>query len=81
MTKELELYYNTYFDLFRTDGWKQLTSELKENAVALNSVETVKDEHDLYFRKGQIAVLANLLNLETTITNAFEEIESDAEAV
>jgi chaperonin cofactor prefoldin len=81
MTKELEAYYNTYFDLFRTDGWKQLVNELKDNAIALNSVEGVKDENDLYFKKGQIAVLANLVNLETTITNAFEEINSDAEAV
>jgi len=81
MTKELEAYYNTYFDLFRTDGWKQLTNELKDNIVVLNSVESVKDENDLYFRKGQLAVLANLINLETTITNAFEEINSDAEAV
>ena len=26
--KELEAYYNTYRDLFVTDGWKQLVTDL-----------------------------------------------------
>ena len=77
LTKELEIYYERYFDLFRSDGWKQLIEELKQNAVAVNSVEATKDGNDLYFRKGQLNVLAHLINLESIILNAYEEAQDD----
>lgn len=81
MTTELEAYYNSYFDLFRTDGWKQLIEDLKQNAEAISSVEATKDANDLYLRKGQLNVLAHIINLESVIENAFEEINKDPEDV
>ena len=81
MTPELETYYNTYFDLFRTDGWKQLIEELSNNAAVINSVEATKDNDDLYLRKGQLNVLAHVINLETIITNAFEDLNREPEDV
>jgi hypothetical protein len=80
MNKETETYYNKYFDLFTTDGYKQLIEELKSNAVAINNVDAIKDEKDMYFRKGQLNVLALLINFETTIDNAFKEITADVES-
>lgn len=77
LTKELEIYYERYFDLFRSDGWKQLIEELKQNVAAVNSVEATKDGNDLYFRKGQLNVLAHLINLESIILNAYEETQDD----
>ena len=79
MTPELETYYNTYFDLFRTDGWKQLIEELSNNAAVINSVEATKDNDDLYLRKGQLNVLAHVINLETIINNAFEDLNKEPE--
>ena len=79
MTSELEAYYNSYFDLFRTDGWKQLIEDLKQNAEAINSVEATKDVNDLYLRKGQLNVLAHIINLESVIENAFEEINQESQ--
>jgi len=79
--KELELYYNTYFELFRTSGWKQLIDELKNNASVINSVEALKDEADMYFRKGQLQILASLLNLEDMIVNAHTELTADVESI
>jgi hypothetical protein len=79
--KELELYYNNYFDLFRNQGWKQLIDELKNNASVINNVEALKDEADMYFRKGQLQILASLLNLEDIINNAHEELNTDAESI
>jgi hypothetical protein len=66
LDQETEQYYNKYFDLFRTAGWKQLIEELTQNAVVINSVEATKDENDLFVRKGQLNVLAYLINFETT---------------
>jgi hypothetical protein len=73
--KELEVYYNTYRDLFVTDGWKQLVTDLLQNANVINSVESTKDNEDLYFRKGQLAILAHVINLEAQIQAAEEQIE------
>ena len=81
MDKELELYYNNYFDLFRNQGWKQLIDELKNNASVINNVEALKDEADMYFRKGQLQILASLVNLEDVINNAHEELNTDVEGI
>ena len=73
--KELEAYYSTYRDLFVTDGWKQLVNDLLQNATVINSVESTKDGEDLYFRKGQLGILAHVINLETQLQAAEEQIE------
>ena len=75
MDKETEEYYNRYFDLFTHDGWKQLVEELKQNASIINSVENTKDEEDLYIRKGQLKVLAYLLNFQSNLEHSFEELK------
>ena len=79
MDPELEKYFNTYFALFRTDGWKQLISELNNNAGQINSVEATKDVDDMYFRKGQLNVLANIINFEAAINNGFEDASKEQE--
>lgn len=77
MDKELEEYFNNYFELFRSSGWKQLIDDLNENKVVIDSIESAKDEQDLYFRKGQLNVIGTILNLETSINNSHEEQLSD----
>jgi|TARA_Y100000033_G_C2740053_1_gene107964 hypothetical protein len=74
---ETQQYYDNYFNLFQTDGWKQLTEELQQNALVINSVEATKDANDLYMRKGQINVLAYILNLESTTNNNYEELHNN----
>ena len=77
LDQETEQYCNKYFDLFGTAGWKQLIEELQQNALVINSVETTKDENDLYVRKGQLNVLAYILNFETTTNTNYQELVSD----
>jgi len=77
MDKETEEYYNKYFDLFYNDGWKQLIEELTQNAAAINSVEATKDGNDLYLRKGQLNVLAYMLNFESTVNTNFDELQKE----
>jgi len=77
LDQETEQYYNKYFDLFNNPGWKQLIEELQQNALVINSVEATKDENDLYVRKGQLNVLAYILNFETTTNTNYQELVSD----
>ena len=79
MDQELQTYYDNYFNLFLSDGWKQLLEDFGTNASQINSVEATKDTNDLYFRKGQLNVLAHLLNTETIIGNNYEEASKTEE--
>ena len=79
MDRETQEYYDKYFSLFITSGWKQLIEDFANNALQINSVEATKDANDMYFRKGQLNVLAHLLNLENIITANYEEANQPVE--
>lgn len=79
MDQETQEYYDNYFSLFMTDGWKQLIQEFGSNTVQINSVEATKDSNDMYFRKGQLNILAHLLNLETIVTTNYGEANKPPE--
>jgi len=79
ISKELELYYRNMYRMFASDGWKQLQEDLQNNATVINSVELTKDNDDLRFRKGQLSVIANLLNLEAQIEAAEAQATEEAE--
>jgi len=75
--KETEEYFNTYFNLFRNDGWKVLVKELTANALHINNVQILKDANDMHFRKGQLDILASVINLENTINTSYSEAKDD----
>jgi hypothetical protein len=77
MTPETEKYFRDLNDMFRSDGWKILTKDLEQSILGVNSIEHTKDEQDLYFRKGQLVVMNNILNLETQVAHAQEQAELD----
>ena len=79
MNTELETYFDNYADLFNSEGFKQLVSELSNNATQLADIQTVKDQEDLHFRKGQVAAFATVINLQGTIEAARDQAEAEAE--
>ena len=76
MTPETEKYFRDLNDMFRSEGWKSLLADIQASAVSVNSIENTKDEQDLYYRKGQLAVMNNILNLETQVSAAQEQAET-----
>tara|TARA_R100000329_G_scaffold5773_5_gene7360 strand:+ start:695 stop:949 length:255 start_codon:yes stop_codon:yes gene_type:complete len=79
MTPELEKYFNNYNELFNHVGFKQLIGELTENAKKLADIQSVKDSEEFFYRKGQVAALATVINMEATITAARDEAEEDTQ--
>ena len=83
MNKDLEVYFNNYFEMFRSEGWKQLLKDFQQNITNINSVEQTTDSDFLDFRKGQLAILATIVNLENQMDNAhknaLEEEEKSSE--
>ena len=80
MTPETEKYFRDLNDMFRSEGWKILLNDLSQSVLSVNSIELTKDEQDLFYRKGQLAVMNNIINLETQVSNAQAQAElEDAE--
>ena len=83
MNKDLEVYFNNYFEMFRSEGWKQLLKDFQQNITNINSVEQTTDADNLHFRKGQLAILATIVNLEIQMDNAninaLEESENSSD--
>tara|TARA_R100000406_G_scaffold38356_1_gene25494 strand:+ start:1224 stop:1466 length:243 start_codon:yes stop_codon:yes gene_type:complete len=79
MSPELETYFNNYNELFNHEGFKQLLQELSTNAQQLADIQSVKNEEELFFRKGQVAAFATILNLQATTEAARDQAEVEAE--
>lgn len=76
MTPELEKYYETYFDLFTTDGWKQFVEDISSSANHFN-IRTVKDESELKFMQGQLLILDHIVNWEVSVRNNYDSINNE----
>ena len=71
--QEFENYTRSIQEMFRSEGWEYFLNDIKGGVPNVNSVEAAKDENDLFFRKGQLAVMANILNLEAQLDSVIEE--------
>jgi hypothetical protein len=78
--KELEKYYEDMLSMFRTDGWTTLKEDLETNSKGIDSVEASKNVEDLFFRKGQLYVIASLLNLEEQVRTAYDNLGTEEDA-
>ena len=79
MNKDLEVYFDNYFEMFRSEGWKQLLKDFQQNIVNINAVEQTTDADNLHFRKGQLAILATIVNLENQMDNAHKNALEEEE--
>jgi len=73
MTPEDQKYYETYFDLFNTEGWSQL---IKQVEIDKNNfeIEGIENERHLFQTQGQIFILNTLLNMEDSVRAAYDSI-------
>ena len=78
MTPEVEKYYETYFDLFTTEAWKQFITDIEGNLTQYN-IRNVEDEKDLKYKQGQLYVIDHVMNWETLIRNTYDELQKETE--
>jgi len=81
MTPELETYYDNFLGLFKNEGFKQLLEEITSTTTQLSDIQTVKDNQELFFRKGQVAAFATILNLESTIEASRDQAEAEEKEI
>ena len=75
MDRELQTYYENRFDLMSKPGWKDLMEDITAMQEAYNSVESIKNADELWFKKGQLDILAWLLGLKQASEKAFEDLQ------
>ena len=79
MEKSLQRYYEETFSMMSTEGWKYLIEDLKELETNLGNVRTVKDEHSLNYRLGQLDILDLILNRKKTCEEIYEQLLQEAQ--
>ena len=65
-----------------SDVEKELVPKFKfalKNSNPIALYIATKDQNDMYFRKGQLNILAHLLNLESIVTTNYEEAAKASE--
>lgn len=77
MDKDLERYFETYFDLFASEGWKQFIEDTEGNINLVSDLMSVKDANDLYYRKGQLETLNRIVNFKELIERSYKEQQQD----
>ena len=77
MTPETQTHYDTYFNLFATEGWKQFVAFAEESKERINKIEELRDEKHLYGVQGQLLVLDHVINFQTMNENAYQSVLDD----
>ena len=77
MDKDTQTYFDHYFDLFASQGWKQFIEDMEGNRDLMSDLMTVKDANDLFYRKGQVDVLNRIVNFQDSIENAHKVVANE----
>ena len=79
MSPEEEKYYENYFDLFITNGWKQFVEEATESYNDYR-IEDITDERALDKVQGERKILQRVISFETGVRNAYDMIQERSNA-
>ena len=75
MNRDLQEYYENYFEMFATKGWKQLMEDV-EDSIDSFKVENISSEQELMIAKGQLSQLRSLKGLQAVIEQAYEDLDA-----
>lgn len=80
---ELDKYFQDLFEMYPTAGWKRILEDMTRLAELYNRVTDVETQDELWFRKGQLDIVNQLLThqdrSEAGYALALQEQEGSAE--
>ena len=76
MAKTDEQFLRDRLDMFETEGWRDLVSDLKITEENVRDIRTLESEKDLWHAKGQLEILRHLHSLEDATKLAVEQSDS-----
>ena len=75
LTQEDKQFYHNRLNLIEQDGWRELVKELQTLEDLTNKLDSVESEKDLWFARGQLSILRQIIALEETTQQAAEELD------
>ena len=74
VTDDKEFYANR-INLVEADGWIDLIEELKTLSESVKRIDSIDNERDLWFARGQLSILRQMIVLEETTKTAMTELD------
>ena len=75
MAKEDEQFYKDRIELLETEGWADLIDELKAMSESVKRLDSIDNEKDLWFARGQLSILRQMIVLEDATKAAVTELD------
>ena len=76
MVTEDKEFYNNRINLVETDGWIDLIEELKTLSDSVKRIDSIDNEKDLWFARGQLSILRQMIVLEDATKAAMTELDN-----
>lgn len=68
-------FYDNRINLVEADGWIDLIEELKTLAESVKRIDSIENERDLWFARGQLSILRQMIVLEDATKTAMTELD------
>ena len=68
-------FYNDRINLVESDGWIALIEELKTLSDSVKRIDSIDNEKDLWFARGQLSILRQMIVLEEATKAAMTELD------
>lgn len=75
MDKELDVYYQNRFQMFATQGWKDLIEDISNMETSHNKLNGATVE-TLAYKQGELSMMQWLLNLEGVSQQSYEDLNA-----
>lgn len=73
LNQELLTQYENYFQMFRTEGWKQFIEDMQD-IFDTYRIEDFKDEKQLVYAQGERRILNQILHFESSIKTNYDTL-------
>ena len=75
VTEDKEFYANR-INLVGSDGWIDLIEELKTLSESVKRIDSIDNEKDLWYARGQLSILRQMIVLEDATKTAMTELDN-----
>ena len=69
-------FYDDRINLVESDGWIALIEELKVMSESVKRLESIDNEKDLWFARGQLSILRQMIVLEDATKATMAELDN-----
>jgi hypothetical protein len=71
-------YYDAMFDMFTCKGWNEFIADMEFALDALDNIEAITDEKQLFTVQGQIKTLKSITGFQSAIEASYEDLKDDS---